>query len=373
MAAPVLAQITRSEQVESQHRGAIAVTDGEGRLVAAAGDVGQPFFFRSAAKPFQLLPTVESGAAARYHFGNPELSVCVSSHSGAPRHVELVRDILARVGLGPEALRCGYHDPRNRGSLAQVLASGDKEHSPLYDNCSGKHAAMLVLAVHLGADPEGYHEPDHPAQSLIVERTCEFAGVSRREAELGMDGCSVPSLYAPLATLAACFGRLAREAASGGADENTGPGGRAGDGAGTMGRAVAARRIHQAMAASPEMLGETDSFNAVLMAALGHRLIAKGGAEGLFCVAVPEADLGIALRIEDGANRAIPPVVLDLLVQLEVVQIEELGPLAQFRAPEIRNRRGTEITGVIRSALEIQWTVPRTSREARSAGPAPTG
>jgi L-asparaginase II len=140
-----------------------------------------------------------------------------------------------------------------------------------------------------------------------------------------------------------------------------------------MGRAVAARRIHQAMAASPEMLGETDSFNAVLMAALGHRLIAKGGAEGLFCVAVPEADLGIALRIEDGANRAIPPVVLDLLVQLEVVQIEELGPLAQFRAPEIRNRRGTEITGVIRSALEIQWTVPRTSREARSAGPAPTG
>jgi L-asparaginase II len=342
MTNPVLAQVTRSGQVESLHRGAIAVTDGGGRLVAMVGEVEERYYFRSAAKPFQLLPTIESGAAERYGFGDREISVCVSSHSAAPRHVELVRDILSRADFGPAALRCGYHDPRNRESLVKVLSGGDQDHSPLFDNCSGKHAAMLLLARHLGLDPERYFEPDHPAQAMIVDRTCEFAGVRRAEADVGMDGCSVPSLYAPLSTLAAAFGRLARAAAEEASES-------------------AARRIHRAMAAAPEMLGEEESFNVVLMATLGDRVIAKGGAEGLFCVSVPGEDLGIALRIEDGANRAIAPAVLELLIQLAVVREQELGPLAVFRAPEIVNRRGSDVVGAVRPAFELTWTAARRS------------
>lgn len=347
MAAPVLALVTRSGKVESQHRGAVAVADGDGRLVAAAGQVSERFFFRSSAKPIQLLPTVESGAAEHYGLGDRELAVAASSHSGAPRHVEAVRDIVERLGLTPGALGCGYHDPRNRESLAMVLAAGAGARSPLYNNCSGKHAAMLVLAAHLGADPEGYLEPDHPAQRMIVDRVCELCGVRRRDAEIGIDGCSAPTLHAPLSTFAVSFARFGRLAA--GVDLDA-------DGPATGKAAV---RIQRAMAARPEMLGEEDSFNTVLVAALGRRLIAKGGAEGLYCVSVPELDLGIAVRVEDGASRAVAPVVLDCLKQLGVLRDEEIGPLfPRFSEPELRNCRGTLI-GSIRPTLKLTLSKSR--------------
>jgi L-asparaginase II len=209
-------------------------------------------------------------------------------------------------------------------SLKRVVGEGAT--SAIYNNCSGKHAAMLALAVHLGADPKDYLQADHPAQARILERTCELAEISRTGAHFGVDGCSAPTLYASLATLAgafARFGRLARD-----------------------GSRSPAARIMTAMATRPDMLGEPESFNTQLAGTLGRRLIGKGGAEGLFCVAAPEADLGIAVRIEDGSSRAIGPVVLELLVQLEVVQADDLGPLAALREPALKNWRGLHVGSI---------------------------
>ncbi len=336
MTGRALAIVYRSGEVESVHRGAIAVADGDGKLGAAVGEVEQPFYFRSSAKPVQLLATVESGAADRFEFGDRELAVAASSHSGSPQQVEAARDILRRAGLDAESLACGYQEPRNRESLTKVLAGGER--SPLYNNCSGKHAGMLALAVHLDADPRGYLEPEHPAQARILERTCELAGIPRRDAHFGVDGCSAPTLYAPLSILAASFARLGR-AVSGSS-------------------ASAAGRIGGAMARRPDMLGEPESFNTVLAATLGKRLIGKGGAEGLFCVAVPEADLGIAVRIEDGSSRAIGPVVIELLVQLEVVRVDDLGALAPMREPVIKNWRGLRV-GTIQPSFALTRAAAR--------------
>lgn len=331
MTSTVLATVVRSGEVESVHRGAIAVASGSGKLEAAVGEAAQPFYFRSSAKPVQLLATVESGAADRFGLGDRELSVAASSHSGAAEQVEAAREILGRAGLPPEALGCGYQDPRNRESLAQVLAGGER--SFLYNNCSGKHAAMLALSVHLDASPVNYLDADHPAQARILERTCELAGIPRRAAHFGIDGCSAPTLRAPLSAFAAAFGRLGRAAAQSGSGSP-------------------AARIGAAMANRPDMLGEPESFNTLLAATLGRRLIGKGGAEGLFCVAVPGADLGLAVRIEDGSSRAIGPVVLELLVQLEVVRAEDLGPLAALREPVIKNWRGLRV-GAIRPSFVL--------------------
>jgi L-asparaginase II len=324
MTATVLATVTRSGRVESVHRGAIAVADGDGRLVAAVGEAEQPFYFRSSAKPIQLLAAVESGAWEQHGLGDRELAVAASSHSGAPRHVEAAREILRHAGLGAEALGCGYQEPRNRESLAQVMAGGER--SPLYNNCSGKHAGMLALAVHLDARPEGYLETGHAAQVQILDRTCELAGISPKAAHFGIDGCSAPTLFAPLSKLAAAFGRLAREASS--------------DPSG------AAARIQRAMSTYPEMLGEPESFNTLLARALGRKLIVKGGAEGLFCVSVPEVELGLAVRIEDGSSRALAPVVLALLRMLDLVDERELAPLASCVEPPVKNWRGMPVGAV---------------------------
>jgi len=354
--APVLVTVTRSDVLESVHRGMVAVADGTGRLVAHVGAAARPFYFRSSAKPIQLLPTVEGGAADRFALGERELAAAASSHSGAPEHVAAAHAILERAGYGSELLACGYQEPRNRESLRLVLrhdgpggpATGEEgawppadalghgpgsPFSPLYNNCSGKHAAMLALTAHLGADPAHYLEPAHPAQHLILERTAELAGLARRDAHFGIDGCSAPTLYAPLAAFAAAFGRFARLARED--------------------RRGAAARIHAAMAVRADMLGEPGSFNAALMSTLGGRLMGKGGAEGLFCVAVPAADLGFAVRIEDGSARAIGPVVLEVLRQLEVVSEEELGPLGHTHAPQLRNWRGT-VVGHIQPVFTLE-------------------
>jgi L-asparaginase II len=339
----------------------IAVADGTGRLVARIGNAEREFYFRSSAKPMQLLPTVEGGAADRFGFGERELAAAASSHSGAPEHVDAAREILARAGYGPEHLGCGYQEPRNRESLRLVMrhdgipgavaatpggaeggpggnGAAASPFSPLYNNCSGKHAAMLALSAHLGADPAGYLDPAHPAQALILERTAELAGIRRRDAHFGIDGCSAPTLYAPLAALAAAFGRFARIARE---DRQGG-----------------AARIHAAMAMRADMLGEPGTFNTVLMSTLGGRLVGKGGAEGLFCVGVPEADLGFAVRIEDGSSRAIGPVVLEVLRQLQVVGEEELGPLGHTHVPQLRNWRG-HVVGHIQPVFALERSSSR--------------
>ncbi len=364
--APALVTVTRSDALESIHRGLIAVADGAGRPVAHVGDTGRTFYFRSSAKPIQLLPTVETGAADRFGLTARELSTAASSHSGAPEHIAAARDILRKLGLTPEVLGCGYQEPRNRESLRIMMqhnghhgpvvseaetdadaletAPGDRgpgaesPFSPLYNNCSGKHAAMLALAAHLGAEPAGYLDAKHPAQELILERTCELAGIPPSRARYGTDGCSAPTLYAPLAAFAAAFGRLARLA------RESGQG--------------AAARIQMAMAHHADMLGEPSSFNAALVSHLGSRLLGKGGAEGLFCVAIPGADLGFAVRIEDGSSRAIGPVVLEVLRQLEVVGADELGPLAHTHVPQVRNWRGT-IVGHLTPVFVLERTGTR--------------
>jgi L-asparaginase II len=331
---PVLAAVTRSGRVECVHRGALAIADAEGAVVAHAGDVGLGAYFRSAAKPIQLLPLVESGAADQLGLGEAELAVAAASHAGSSEQVRAVSSILARAGLDAEALGCGYQEPRDRRSLeARIMANGD-DRSGIYNNCSGKHAGMLALAVSLGAPPAGYLDPEHPAQARILARSRELAGLAPAEAHFGIDGCSAPTLFATVAQMAATFARLAREASRTGS---------------------AAARIQQAMSTRSDMLGDPASFNSVLMRTLGQRVLGKLGAEGVFCVAIPAAGLGIALKLADGASRALGPVVLETLVQLALVSPNELGPLAAHHRPVLKNWRGTSI-GEIQATFELERT-----------------
>jgi L-asparaginase II len=225
------------------------------------------------------------------------------------------------------------------------------EPAAIYNNCSGKHAGMLALAVLEGAGIETYMHPEHPAQRCITARVAAACGLSPDAAHTGTDGCSAPTLYAPLVAMARGFARLAREAAE---------------------PASAAARIGAAMARCPEMLGEEDDFQAVFSRELGQRAIGKYGAEGLYCVAVPERELGIAVRIEDGAQRAVAPVVLEILLELGIFDRQELGALSRFHEMTLTNWRGTEI-GIMRSSVVLSREhdvetrdVERSARAARS-------
>jgi L-asparaginase II len=309
----------------------VAVVDADQRLLATAGAAEQPSYLRSAGTPLQALPAIEAGLLERFALDDRHLAVMVASHSGAPRHLEAVTEILQAADLAPEALGCGHHEPHNHESRA-LLAAGAPA-TAIYNTCSGKHAGMLAFARLLETGTAGYLDPGHPVQQRITARVAEACGIPLAEAHAGTDCCSAPTLYAPLTALATGFARLAREMR----DEEH-----------------AAARIGAAMQRSGDMLGEEDSFQVLLSRTLGGRLIGKLGAEGLFCAAVPEREMGIAVRVEDGAARPVGPIVLDILLKLGVIREEDLGPLEPYHEITLHNWRGTEI-GVLRADVELSY------------------
>ena len=179
MSDPVLVEVTRGNVVESRHRGAISIVNTAGYQRGAVGDVAQRVFPRSAVKAIQQLPLVESGAADRYGFGNAELALACSSHSGEPRHVATARKMLAAARRSESDLECGGHAPSDRAAADALVAAGEPW-GRIHDNCSGKHAGFICLACGMGVDPRGYVEPDHPAERAISAALADVTG-----AELG--------------------------------------------------------------------------------------------------------------------------------------------------------------------------------------------
>src|ERR1041385_4357355 len=163
MTDPMLVEVLRGGRVESEHRGRAAVVDADGNAVLALGDVARPVFPRSAVKPLQALPLLESGAAERYGFGDEEIALACASHGGEPAHIEVASRMLARAKLDGAALECGAHWPSYQPAT-QALARSGGSPSALHNNCSGKHAGFVCAACQMGVDHHGYVAAEHAVQ-----------------------------------------------------------------------------------------------------------------------------------------------------------------------------------------------------------------
>jgi L-asparaginase II len=323
-------EVVRGEIVESRHRIHAAVVDAGGRLRASVGDPELVTFFRSSAKPFQALPVVADGALDRFGITLEELAVCCGSHSGEPRHVKAAGSILTRVGLDGESLACGPHAPFHAPTRRELAEAG-LEPVRLHNNCSGKHAGMLALARVHGWDPEGYHRAEHPVQRRILTEVSRWVDRPFEAIGLGVDGCGVVSFALPLRDMALAYARLACAARVGEHDPTY---------------------VVGAMTAYPEMVAGDGRLCTDLMQQTAGRLFAKVGAEGVYCVGVPGAELGVALKVEDGSTRAVAPAVLALLRQLDLISEDDLGALYTHAYPELLNSRG-EVVGQLRTRLAL--------------------
>lgn len=333
-----LAEVTRGGIVESVHDGMIAVVDVDGRLVASAGDPDAVIFYRSSAKPFQAIPVIESGAADRYGFTPAELALCCASHHGSLMHQSQVTGMLAKLDLDPAALQCGAPLPADSDELGRVL-DGVTPRSPLHCDCSGKHSGMIATALHLGLPIDGYLEIDHPIQQRILAVMAEVCRYPAEQFVLGTDGCSVPTFAAPVRAFAQSYAALA-------APERT-P-----EGAGRQ-YADALNRLREAMIAFPENVSGVGALVATIMRAGGGDFVCKSGAEGLICIGVPEAGLGIAIRVADGSFRSHAPIVVSTLEQLGLIRPEQSDAILTAHSTQLRNHNGRHV-GDIRAAFELQ-------------------
>jgi L-asparaginase II len=323
---PVLVEILRGPLVESRHRGAVAVADASGKIVFAVGDVAAPVFPRSAVKALQALLLVESGAADRFGFGDDELALACASHSGEPGHVAAVERMLAAAGLDASALCCGTHWPMSQSAAYALARTGTA--SALHNNCSGKHAGFLCLACALGADHANYWRPAHKVQREVRAAIEDVTGAVLGEDVCAVDGCSVPTWAIPLQNLAAGFAKFA-----------TGQGL-------SPSRAASAARLMRACVQKPWHVAGTGRFCTEIMQIFETRVFVKTGAEGVYCGALPEQGLGIALKCDDGASRAAQAITAATIARFLPMSEAERQALSPFLRPILRNWNGFEV-GVV--------------------------
>ena len=315
-------EVIRGERIESLHRVRFAVS---GPSESGTRDDDPPVFLRSAAKPFQAAAVVRSGALDRLGLGDETLAIVAASHSGEARHVALVAALLARLGLGEPALRCGTHPPLHEPTAARL----DGRFSELHHNCSGKHAGMLAAAAALGVPAASYLDADGAVQQLMRRTVAAVCGVPIERVEVAIDGCGAATFAVPLASAARAFALLASPLEA--PVELREP----------LGRVARAMRAH------PHLVGGTDRFDTRLMEASRGRLIAKGGAEGVVGIADCERELGICVKVCDGAARAVGPAALEVLRDAGSISQEAWPSLEDLHRPVLRNYAGAAVGRIV--------------------------
>jgi L-asparaginase II len=346
---PQLVEATRGGIVESAHRGALAIVDARGAAVCTVGDVARPVFARSAVKVLQALPLVTSGAADTYNLSDEELALACASHNGEARHVATAAAVLAKAGLDAGALECGVHWPQHEVAQRE-LATGKTALSALHNNCSGKHSGFLcvgcLMARAQGRDARefvrGYVKAEHPVMREITASLQDATGCDLSRAPVGTDGCSIPTFGIPLPQLAHAFAKVA---------SGTGL---------SAERAAAAARLRRAVANAPFFVAGSGRFDTRVMQRLGERVFCKVGAEGVFCAALPEQGLGVAIKIDDGIARAAEVVmaaVIEALVQLDDA---ERTFIHAFSDVPLKNWNGIRV-GELRASAALRRALPPTA------------
>ena len=344
-----LANVYRGMHVESVHSGSIAVVDSLGRLVAWAGNPGLKTFLRSAAKPFQAIPLLEYGGEDEYDLSPEEIALTCGSHGGEPIHVSTAAALLRKGEFDESDLLCGAHVPYDERAAAELRASGE-EPSPLHNNCSGKHAGMLLATRVMDVPSNRYIDPDHPLQVLMRSTLGDFAGVPAEDIGMAIDGCGVPAFALSLARTAYAYARLM-------APE-------------TLERyADSASRVVESMTSYPQYVAGSWSVTTPLMQAFKGNVLAKEGAEGFYAMALSPAlhdelterlrvdddvSLGIALKIDDGSmTRGRNPVILKTLSLLGI-DAASRPELQRYRDWPLRNVSGT-LVGEVRAEFDLEF------------------
>ncbi|NQW01032.1 MAG: asparaginase [Rhodospirillales bacterium] len=327
---PLIVEVTRGGMVESRHRVHALVCDARGSVVHGWGDLDMSIYPRSAIKPLQALPFIETGAADAVSASTQELAFACASHNGETHHAQLANTWLARLGLTHEDLECVGHYSHEETSLYAQL----RDHQVItnaHNNCSGKHCGFLSTAHHCAEPLQNYIAPEHPVQQRLIQVLGEMGDCDLSNSPTGIDGCGIPVIAMPLSALALASARMA-----------------APDGL-TIARAQASRRLTAAMAAHPYNVAGQNRFDTHLMTVGKGRFVTKTGAEGVHVGIFLKSGYGIAVKCEDGTKRATDVAtanILDLLGGLD--EAAQVTVVAHLATP-VKNAAGL-VAGEIRLA-----------------------
>lgn len=329
---PVYVSVTRGGAEESCHLVDLALCDADGKVLIGLGDMERQLFPRSAMKPLQAIALAEmwDEMSDEGKLTPAEFSLVCASHNGQPDHVDAVSRLLERHDLAPSSLSCGPQWSSDQPTLIDQARSLPST-TPIHNNCSGKHAGMLVLARHMGADPHGYADMTHPVQQRILGVLEAMTGVDMMDWPRGIDGCGAPAFSAPLGNWARGMALFA------------------GGGELPARREAACARIRNGIASAPHLIAGDRRLCTAIASAYGDRITAKTGAEGVYAIAFHDFGLGAMLKARDGNERAVHAAV-GALIHAMGYDLPET--VSQFTHKQLRNWAGTHVGQVtVRGAL----------------------
>ncbi len=323
----IVANIIRDGTLESIHRGDLVVIDIEGNIVFSLGDPYKLTFWRSAAKPFQVLPMIEAGGIEYFGFTGHEIALMTSSHNGEEEHVATLQKIFSKLNINTYELQCGTAPPMSKRAAIKLMQKGES-FTTLTNPCSGKHACMLALCILKDYSLKNYYLPEHPVQQNMLQAVSYYTNLSQKDITLGTDGCGVPVFGLPLYNMARAYAILSNSDAE----------------------STSLQKVSSAMTSYPYYVAGTKRLDTMLMEVTKGRILAKLGAEGVYCLSVIDKKLGLALKIEDGNFRAIDPIIIEVLNRLGCLSNHELEKLSDKREVALKNHR-KEFIGIIKAAF----------------------
>ena len=316
---PISCRVARGDFTESIHVAFAVIVDGEGQIVFSTGDPHYLTCIRSSLKPFQAAASVKAGAVDSAGFDEKELALMCASHKGEDIHVETALSMINKLDLNIEDFECGSHYPSDTVTRHKMIRENEVAIA-LHNNCSGKHAGMLALAKYLEAEIKGYINEQHPVQKTILEYVAKLSGEPDIPTET--DGCSAPTPFMTLKTIAEIFQSLASC------------------------KKPELKRVYDAMVAYPELVGGTNHFDSMFISALDGRGITKVGGESVRGISLNTekyGPIGVSIKILDGSFRAMPLAVMKLLEHLELLSEDEKNKLNKFKTKKLTNHNGIQI------------------------------
>ncbi|NMA67595.1 MAG: asparaginase [Clostridiaceae bacterium] len=330
---PQLVIRTRSGRVESIHHGYICVTDSDGKIVYSIGNPQARIFLRSSGKPIIANALVKSGAIEKFNLSLKELAIIASSHEGEAYHRRVIKSIIKKIGASEKDLGCGHKYPENQDVQKALIMLGMRP-TPIFSNCSGKHVGVLALCKYYGYPVEGYTNPGHPVQQLIRNTIADILELSTEDILIGTDGCTMPTYNLSLYQVSYLYSLLAHGQEHKGKYNDS------------------FETIKKAMITHPKVIRGKGTFCTDLLNYSKGKAIGKIGAEGIYCIAIPEKKLGVCIKIFDGHPWSSYPVVVQVLHELDILDDEVVKKLDKWAIPAVKDDKGNDV-GYLHTAFSL--------------------
>lgn len=330
----ILVKTYRGDLVDLVTTGSSVVTDADGKILYWAGDPEQLAYARSSAKLMQAVVPVMCGAVDAFGISEQEIAQIAASHSGEQIHVDTVRSILKKAGIPESALQCGAHYPFKE-DVAEAMKQRGEKPTDVHNNCSGKHAGMLITVKHLGEDLNTYYKKEHPHQKRIIQTIGGICGYDPEQIIIGLDGCGVPVHAMPLHKFAYGMARL-------GTPETL-----------PAQYREAAGRVVNAVLYYPLNTSGSDRIDYKIISRYPGKIVVKSGANGYFAGCLPGKGIGFAIKTNDGISEMRNIVLVELLHQIGVIPDEDLDFFEAERHVKVFNHKN-ELAGYSVPAFQLQ-------------------